>query len=468
MKKKVLIGIIAGVVVLVGMVLGVIFIIPNNDDGRMTTTSITNNLQKDEYYSDRLEFHLNLYSQEYSVIGIGYCKDQNIVIPNTYRGLPVTSIDSYAFECATHIKSIRIPDSVLSIGDMAFYGCTSLASIDVDEDNTYYKSINGDLYSKDGTVLKQYAIGKQDTTFTIPNSVTSIGNGAFCRSFSLTSIEIPDSVVSIGDLAFADCTSLTSMKIPYYVTSIGYRAFYRCISLASIEIPDSVMSIGNEAFNRCTSLTRITIPNSVSSIGDWAFDGCASLTSIAIGDSVTSIGEYAFFGCTSLTSITIPDSVVSIGDWAFAGCTSLTSLTIPDSVTSIGTWVFDGCTSLTSIDVDENNMYYKSIKGDLYSKDGTVLILYAMGKQNTSFTIPDCVTSIGVCAFQGCSLLTSITIPDSVTNIGAWAFTACTSLTSINYEGTVEQWNSIENDYSWRANIQKIEAICYDGTISLN
>ena len=263
----------------------------------------------------------------------------------------VTSIGYWAFSDCSSLTSITIPEGVTSIGNWAFYGCTSLTGIWVGEGNPNYSNDEkGVLYNKEKTRLIQCPRGLSGT-YAIPDSVTSIGDYAFYGCSSLTSIIIPDSVTSIGNRAFMDCTSLTSVTIPDGVTSIGDKAFSGCSSLTSITIPESVTSIGYRAFYGCSSLTSITIPNGVTSIGSDAFSGCNSLTSITIPNGVTSIGDDAFSGCSSLTSIIIPDSVTSIGNRAFMDCTSLTSVTIPDGVTSIGGRAFEDCTSLTSITI---------------------------------------------------------------------------------------------------------------------
>jgi hypothetical protein len=146
-------------------------------------------------------------------------------------GDSVTSIGMSAFSFCDNLTSVVIPDSVTSIGDYAFYYCSSLTNITVHENNASYKDIDGNLYTKDGATLIQYAVGKTDTSFIIPGSVTSIGSYAFSNCSSLTSVVIPDSVTSIGDCAFRDCNSLTSVVIPDSVTSIGSDAFRYCSKL---------------------------------------------------------------------------------------------------------------------------------------------------------------------------------------------------------------------------------------------
>lgn len=150
-------------------------------------------------------------------------------------GNSITSIGSYAFADCTSLMKVIIPDSVISIGSYAFADCASLTNITVSDENTAYKSIDGNLYSIDGKTLIQYAVGKTDTSVIIPDGVTAIGCAAFFYCTSLTSIVIPDGVTTIGDMAFAFCNSLTSVVIPDSVTEIGYYAFCWCTNLTSIK-----------------------------------------------------------------------------------------------------------------------------------------------------------------------------------------------------------------------------------------
>ena len=167
----------------------------------------------------------------------------------------------------------------------------------------------------------------------------------------IESVEIPDSVTSIGSGAFAVCSGLTSITIPDSVTSIGSGAFKYCFGLTSITISDSVTSIGSEAFAGCSGLTSITIPDSVTSIGFEAFEGCTGLKTVDLTSysKLETIEHHTFHNCPSLTSITIPDSVTSIGYGAFVGCSGLTSITIPERITLIESYTFYDCSSLTEV-----------------------------------------------------------------------------------------------------------------------
>ncbi len=184
----------------------------------------------------------------------------------------------------------------------------------------------GAMYDYDYNNRPWESYEDQIKTVTIGNSVTTIGDYAFWYCTSLTSVTIPDSVITIGYYAFGECYSLTRVTIPDSVTTIGTYAFAYCESLTSVTIPNSVTTIGDYAFYGCRSLTSVTIPDSVTTIGVGAFAVCTNLTSVTIPDSVTTIGNYAFEYCYSLTSVTIPDSVNTIGYYAFHDCISLTDV----------------------------------------------------------------------------------------------------------------------------------------------
>ena len=290
----------------------------------------------------------------------------------------ITSIGDWVFYGCSSLANVEIPNSVTSIGESAFSGCNSLTSIAIPNSVTIIK--NGTFSGCSGL-----------TSITIPEGVTSIGKSAFSGCSGLTSVIIPEGVITIENSTFKDCSSITSITIPEGVTSIGSYAFARCSSLTSITIPEGVTSIENSAFSNCSSLTDITIPSSVTSIGSYVFLYCSNLTSIIIQEGVPSIGDNTFLGCTNLTNITIPEGVTSIGDNTFLGCTKLTNITIPSSVTSIGNSAFTSCSSLTNI------------------------------------TIPSSVTSIGNSAFGGCPSLSSVTILGNETSVENEAFSACSS-----------------------------------------
>lgn len=284
-------------------------------------------------------------------------------------------------------------------------------------------------------------------SITIPNSVTTLGESAFCYCYTLSCIDIPESVTAIKDNAFLECNSLREIRIPDGVTNIGSSAFSGCHSITNIAIPNGVTVIENDVFCGCRSLNSVTIPDGVSLIKGWAFVGCTNLDGIVIPDSVERIEDCAFGGCESLVSITIPDSVKSIGvnifseclnlesiilsskitiipDGAFSYCKSLSLINIPESIIHIGSYAFSQCHNLENISVPSG----LRMIGDGAFKNCSSL---------TDFDIPDSVGAIAREVFSGCSSLRSIVLPDSVTRIESEAFKHCSSLISVTIPPSV-------------------------------
>ena len=411
---------------------------------------------------------------EYTVSGIGTCTDTEILIPTTYNGLPVVSVEASAFLNNTAITSVVLPDSITSIGEKAFNGCESLTSVLFGK-NSQLSSIGPGAfnycYSLESITIPEsvtnigsdafiYCYGLRSVTFGENSQLTSIGEGAFNWCESLESITIPASITSIGEWAFVECYRLVEVwnlsklnitagsedngYVGYYAKRVetepsesyvytdenGYVIYYDGKVKALINytgnetkltIPDDITELNCFALSDCYNITSVTFGENsqLTSIGDGAFNWCESLESITIPDSVTSIGEGAFCCCAKLTSITIPDGVKSIGNHAFAGCSALESITIPDSVLNIGDSAFAECTALESITIP----------------DSVLSIGYSAFEECTalkSITIPGSVLSIGQRTFAGCSGLESAIIADGVTSIGDDTFLNCTNLVNVS------------------------------------
>ncbi|MDY4575711.1 MAG: alpha/beta fold hydrolase [Intestinibacter sp.] len=416
------------------------------------------------------------YTEENGSVTItGYTgSDKTIVIPSEIDGKKVVAIGDFAFQF-TSLEGVTIPDTVVTIGNGAFYYCrfTDITIPDtvvtIGNRAFYYcTKLTNVTISQNATSIGEYAFSDCTalTKITIPDSVTDIGGYAFSNCTALTEVTLSNNLKSLENGLFNKCSKLYKVNIPQKISYIGKNTFYNCSALAiQIDIPDTVTSIGEYAFYKCSKLPSVTMSDNVDSIGKSAFYYCTSLKSlnlskglttiedstfcrcafskIEIPDGVTAIGREAFANCENLTYFSIPNKVESIGQYAF-GSSKIDSITIPKSVKSIGRTAFGYCSKLVNITVDDENEYYSSIDGVVFSKDLSTLVMYPAGKKDNviqddlttvDYVVPDNVTTIGEYAFSD-SYIQTIILPYGLKNIEEGAFYYC-SLTSVAIPYTV-------------------------------
>ena len=222
-------------------------------------------------------------STEYSVTSIGnyaFSRCSRLTAVTIPEG--VATIGSYAFEYCSSLTEVNIPASVTNIGGWVFDYCSALTAIHVAEGNTAYSSEDGVLFNKDKTTLVCYPIGKPETTYTVPATVTTIGSSAFMNCTALTEITIPDGVTYIRTSAFEKCSALAQINLPNSLTDMSQRTFYGCTSLTEVTLPDGVTQLMGFNFTDCSALEKVTLPEGITYIGSGAFKNCSALTELTV------------------------------------------------------------------------------------------------------------------------------------------------------------------------------------------
>lgn len=430
-------------------------------------------LQEEIIYCDG-SYNIILYTvnddgETCTVIGISNCAGGRVEIEEEYDGFLVTAIGPYAFS-GEPISEILLPDSIISIGDLAFYECASLKKVEGSLDKLAEIGEYAFAYC---TSLEQ--LGMEEKVITVPETVYSLGICSFSGCNAIKSLTV-DMVGEIQDSAFEECSNLSSIIISGNVTDIGYGAFRYCTSAEKIIIEDGVKSIGSYAFQNCP-ITEITLPDSITYVDMCIFYECNSLQSLTVpfigrdidqeNASNTDYGrlEYLFefysYGgintsvpqslreitvtkdtvvtgntftdCAYIESVSLPDGVTSIGDWAFSGCASLKIINGGfDGLVTIGDYAFWYCTSLEQIGENEKVINIPATVTYFGSSAFSDCVMFETIDINMTGEIPNG-------AFSGCSGLIEITIPGSIDRIDSYAFSDCTSVERITIEDGVRE-----------------------------
>lgn len=350
----------------------------------------------------------------------------DIVIPSTVSDgeneFTVIEIETRAFADCGGLTSLKMPETVTTIGTSIFRNCTDLR--------------NAELSS----------------------NLTEIPNLTFGACSSLYEIRIPNSVSLIGSTAFKDCTSLKDFYIEdgpepitiytLWIKDLSIKNLYVgrelklqqssnlttatnfCPNLESIILATNINVFPQKLFEDCVMLKTVSITCPITQIPDKAFSGCSSLEELSLPESVKQIGNYAFEGC-AFTRFEWPSTVGDVWNGVFKGCNKLTSVYIPSNVWTISSDAFIGCSSLKEFEVEEGSKMYETEAGILFNSGKITLVCYPGGKDDEKYIIPSTVRMLGNDAFSGNTRLKSVVIPETVREIGFGTFKGCVNLESI-------------------------------------
>ena len=335
----------------------------------------------------------------YNFVSDGIC----YYLRSDYTAVVTYLSGNESLNCYHAAGNVTIPSTVerngvkykiTGIGDRAFYGCSFLKTIILQE------------------------------------GIVRIGEKAFEYS-GIESIQIPKSLLYIEDEAFAYCRMLTSITLPEGLQELGEDAFYRCTSLTSATMPSTLTEIKDLTFLGCTSLTSVILSRKTVKIGDYALGICSSMKSITIPNTVTYIGKYAFEDCFSLENVEMSENIVKIDHSAFVQCYMLKSIDLGEKLTHLGDAVFEDCVSLESI--GPNTVVPRS-KVHIY--------LCSTPALGYDYSASPVVNGIGFRTFKNCASLTSVKLANNIEGLGREAFYGCTSLTSIDIPNGVKTLES--------------------------
>lgn len=464
-----------------------------NGDGKVNIADATALLNMlafiEEGETAGLSFRLNADGASYSLAGLGDATDTDLKVPAYHLGMPVTAVDPYAFYGNSHLKSLRLPEGIRSIGAKAFCGCYNMVSVDFPNslerigsgafgscaslkelalpetlqliepdafsglaalEKIKVDGYSGKYYSMDQCLIrkgdKTLVLGCKNSQIPTSGSVTTIGKGAFDGCSGLTALSLPSRVNTIEEYAFRNCTGLSTATLNCAVTVLPDSAFEGCTALTQVTLPANLQQICKRAFRQCTVLQEIQIPQGVELIGESAFAYCSSLASLKLPAGMKQVEKELLAGCKALTSLQLPEKVSTVAEKAFYNCTALRSVSFGGAVTFIDQTALQLCTDLTYISVASENSRY-------YVKDGCLIdgSTKTLMKGTEGCQIPqDCgIAVIGSYALYGCGGISTLRLPVTLKEVGSYAFANCPQLKTVCFSGSKDQWNAVSLGFYW-------------------
>ena len=406
--------------------------------------------------------HVTIIGDEFTVIGINkYAFISNHDITSISCPPTIRFIGDSAFYHCSRLKSIELPDSLESIGEMCFSlsGIESIKipdKIRVIKKNTFFAcSLKKVIFPEELDSIESeafYQCGGLTDISPFPEGTIYIGERAF-QMCPVNEITLPESLKYIGESAFEDCR-IQELYIPKNVVYLGYKFvapnIFSCLSAINVNPEnDFYSSIDGVLYDK--QMTRLivcpkmyegnlTLPETITSIDDFCFYLCNNIESITFPKGLKSIGKYSFYYANVLSSLSLPENLESVGDHCFA-YSSIPSIFISASISYLGKEAFSG-NGFTEFICDEGNPNYATIDGLLYNKDLSELIAYPSLKPTETFVVPGHVKAICdfafYCNWEKPSPLTTISFENGLEGMGIDNFHYFKNLTTVELPASIK------------------------------
>ena len=341
----------------------------------------------------------------------------SLVIPEGYLSMEEDAV----VRCA-NLRSVSLPASMTSIEASQFTGCPKMTTIRMADGNPEYYVLDNVLFRRRDHLLVRYAQGKSGSSYIVPKGTRALAAGSFEGNIRIEQVTLPESVSSIGRGAFYQCEHLSSINFPKDLTEIQELAFFDT-ALTAVSLPDHITYVGMETFKDCSRLGKVNLPEGLEAIYESAFRG------------------------TAIEEIRLPESLKTIDHLAFSFCTFLKEIVLPAGVTDLGIAPFANCSKLQKIVLPEKNARFRMENGLLYDPDEHRVICALSAVASGALSLPEDTVKIDALAFSECERITSISMPDSVTEIGAFAFGGCSGMREIRLSSNLTSMGNQIFDY---------------------